>query len=55
MHFWWRGLGFKGLDGGEDGLDVGGFGGEGARGGAQLEVDYAVGGEILEDGEGGEG
>lgn len=39
-------------DGSEDGADVGFRGGEGARGGAQLEVDDAVGGEVAEDGEG---
>lgn len=44
-------------DGGQDGVDVVGLGkggaGQGARGGAQLEVDDAVGGEGPEDGEGG--
>lgn len=39
-------------DGSEDGGDVGFRGGEGARGGAQLEVDDAVGSEVAEDGEG---
>lgn len=44
-------------DGGQDGVDVVGLGdggaGQGARGGAKLEIDDAVGGEGLEDGEGG--
>ena len=32
-------------------MDVGGFGGQGARGGAEFEVDYAVGGDAVEEGE----
>ena len=44
-------------DGVEDGLHVAGLGqargGHGARGGAQLEVDDAVGGKVAEHGEGG--
>lgn len=39
-------------DSSKNGGDVGFRGGEGARGGAQLEVDDAVGGEVVEDGEG---
>lgn len=49
------GGGFVVADGGEDGGDVGFGGGEGARGGAEFEVDDAVGGEGAEDGEGGGG